>query len=68
MKFIDEYREPALIRGLLSAVAREAAGIGRTITLMEVCGSHTYAIGRFGLKKLLPANIRLYPARAARSA
>ena len=40
-------------------MAREAAGIGRTITLMEVCGSHTYAIGRYGLKKLLPDNIRL---------
>lgn len=59
MKFIDEYRDPALIRGLLSAVAREAAAIGRDISLMEVCGSHTYAIGRYGLKKLLPANIRL---------
>lgn len=59
MKFIDEYRDPALIRGLLAAVAKEASGIGRDITLMEVCGSHTYAIGRYGLKKLLPANIRL---------
>ncbi len=59
MKFIDEYRDPALIRGLLAAVAREAAGIGRSVTLMEVCGSHTYAIGRYGLKKLLPENIRL---------
>jgi len=59
MKFIDEYRDPALIKGLLAAVAREAAGIGRTVKLMEVCGSHTYAIGRYGLKKLLPENIRL---------
>lgn len=59
MKFIDEYRDPALIRALLSAVAREAAAIGRTVSLMEVCGSHTYAIGRYGLKKLLPSNIRL---------
>jgi hydrogenase expression/formation protein HypD len=26
---------------------------------MEVCGTHTMAIGRFGLRKLLPENIRL---------
>lgn len=59
MKFIDEYRSPSLIRVLLSAVAKEAALIGRKITLMEVCGTHTSAIGRFGLKMLFPTNIRL---------
>jgi len=26
---------------------------------MEVCGSHTAAIGRFGIRKLLPSRIRL---------
>jgi len=26
---------------------------------MEICGSHTHAIGRFGIRKLLPDNIRL---------
>lgn len=59
MKFIDEYRDPALVKGLLAALAKEAAGIDRQITLMEVCGSHTNAIGRYGLKKLLPVNISL---------
>ena len=31
----------------------------RTINLMEVCGTHTMAIARSGLKSLLPENIRL---------
>ena len=33
--------------------------IGRPVTLMEVCGSHTYAIGHYGIRKLLPEGIRL---------
>jgi len=31
----------------------------KPITLMEVCGSHTMAISRFGIRSLLPDNIRL---------
>lgn len=59
MKYIDEYRDPALAKELLAAIERLASRVGETITLMEVCGSHTYAIGRFGIRKLLPENIRL---------
>lgn len=32
---------------------------GRQITLMEVCGTHTTAIFRHGIRSLLPPNIRL---------
>jgi hydrogenase expression/formation protein HypD len=32
---------------------------GEQLTFMEVCGSHTMAIARSGLKSLLPKNIRL---------
>ena len=33
--------------------------IGRPVQLMEVCGTHSHAIGRFGLRQLLPDNVRL---------
>ncbi len=59
MRFIDEYREPGLVRGLLKRIGRLAARLERPVTIMEVCGSHTHAIGRFGLRGLLPENIRL---------
>jgi hydrogenase expression/formation protein HypD len=59
MKFIDEYRDPALAGRILSVIEKLAARIGRQITIMEICGSHTFAIGRFGIRKLLPENIRL---------
>jgi len=59
MKHIDEYRDPELARRLLSAIHGRAGSIGRTVTLMEVCGSHTHAISRFGLREVLPENLRL---------
>ena len=59
MKYIDEYRNPDLVRGLLDAVSILAAGIGREVSLMEICGTHTHAIGRYGIRRLLPKNLRL---------
>ena len=44
------------VQRLLSAI--EALG-DRPMTLMEVCGTHTMAIARSGLRTLLPGNIRL---------
>ena len=59
MKYIDEYRDRSLVQGLIAAIEKRARRIARGITLMEICGTHTHVIGRFGIKKLLPANIRL---------
>jgi hydrogenase expression/formation protein HypD len=59
MRYIDEYRDPLLARGLLKRIAERAARIGRPVTFMEVCGSHTQAIGRHGIRSLLPTGIRL---------
>ena len=42
------------------AACRElAAGLPRRVTIMEVCGTHTVAICRSGLRNLLPKEIRL---------
>lgn len=59
MKYIDEYRNPDLVRTLLDAALVLAAGIDREVTLMEICGTHTHAIGRYGIRRLLPKNLRL---------
>jgi len=59
MKYIDEYRDPALVQGLLAKIRKEARLLDRPVTIMEICGSHTYAIGRFGIRKMLPDNINL---------
>jgi len=59
MKYIDEYRDPALAEGLVRRIAALSRKISRPVTIMEVCGSHTSAIGRFGIRTLMPENIRL---------
>jgi hydrogenase expression/formation protein HypD len=56
VRYIDEYRDRRLVEKLVSAIDREATGEYR---FMEVCGSHTHAIRRFGLPSLLPENIKL---------
>ena len=58
MKYVDEFRDPHLITKAADEI-RRLAEPGRHYRLMEVCGGHTHAIYRFGLKDLLPANIEL---------
>ncbi len=59
MKYIDEYRDPELARGLLQLIEHRSAKLDRPVAVMEICGSHTAAIGHFGVRQLLPKNIRL---------
>lgn len=59
MKYIENYRDPELVRGLLKGVYRLAERLDRKVTIMEVCGTHTHAIGRWGLRRLMPENVRL---------
>ena len=58
MKWLDEFRDPALVKPLVRRMERAASNLGPT-TLMEVCGTHTMSIARFGLKELWPEQVRL---------
>ena len=58
MRFVDEFREPELINKTADEI-RRLTEPGRHYRLMEVCGGHTHAIYRFGLKDILPPNIEL---------
>jgi hydrogenase expression/formation protein HypD len=58
MKYVDEFRSPELIRKAAEEI-RRLADPNKHYRLMEVCGGHTHAIYRFGLKDLLPQNIEL---------
>ena len=49
MKYVDEFRDPQLITKAAEEI-RRLADPGRHYRLMEVCGGHTHAIYRFGLK------------------
>lgn len=54
---LSDFRDPALAHELLEAIARLCAG--RRINLMEVCGTHTVSIGRYGLRGAMPEGLRL---------
>jgi hydrogenase expression/formation protein HypD len=58
MKYIDEFRDGDLARGIAAAIATEAKS-EREYRLMEFCGGHTHAISRYGIADLLPANVRM---------
>lgn len=58
MKYVDEFRNPELISKTAEEI-RRLADPQRHYRIMEVCGGHTHAIYRFGLKDVLPANIDL---------
>ena len=44
--------------GLVENISRLASGKGK-LRLMEVCGTHTVAIFRAGIRQILPANVEL---------
>ena len=53
---LASFKDPALARGLISVINAYAP---EQATLMEVCGTHTVAIARNGIRDLMPAGIRL---------
>jgi hydrogenase expression/formation protein HypD len=57
MKYVDEFRDGELARGLARAIATEADP-ARDYRLMEFCGGHTHAIFRYGVQDLMPPNLR----------
>jgi hydrogenase expression/formation protein HypD len=58
VKFIDEFRDGKLARGLAAAI-RQSARDDREYHFMEFCGGHTHAISRYGVTDLLPSNVRM---------
>jgi hydrogenase expression/formation protein HypD len=58
MKYIDEFRDGRLARGLARTL-RAAVRPERRYTFMEFCGGHTQAISRYGIEGLLPTNLRM---------
>lgn len=57
MKYLDDFRSATICRRLAQEINRLAAG--KVFKIMEVCGTHTVSIRRFGLPFLLAKNIRL---------
>ena len=51
------FRDPKLARELIERI-HELVG-DRAINLMEVCGTHTVSIGRYGFRSIMPTGLKL---------
>lgn len=56
MKYIDEFRRREEAQGIIRKI-REIST--KDIGIMEICGTHTHSISRYGIREALPGNIRL---------
>jgi hydrogenase expression/formation protein HypD len=56
MRYISEFRDPALAKTLAAAIRQEAHP-DRSYHFMEFCGGHTHAIFRYGVQDLMPPNV-----------
>lgn len=56
MRFVDEYRNAALVRSTLDQVGQI---VTRPWVIMEICGGQTHAILQYGIDQLLPPEIEL---------
>lgn len=52
----SEFKNPDLAKGLVEAIHTYAPP---KATIMEVCGTHTVAIARYGIRSLMPEGIKL---------
>lgn len=58
MSLLEQFRDPKLIEGLIAEIGKETDP-ERTYRFMEVCGTHTMSIFRFGIRSVIPDNIKL---------
>jgi hydrogenase expression/formation protein HypD len=56
MKYIDEYRDERVARGLLDRIKSR---VTRPWVLMEICGGQTHTLMRFGIDEILPKGIEI---------
>ncbi|NPA79972.1 MAG: hydrogenase formation protein HypD [Thermotogae bacterium] len=56
MRYVDEYRNPALARRLVERIRRRAT---RTWRIMEICGGQTHTLIRYGIDALLEGTVDL---------
>ena len=56
MELVQAYREKDIVNRLLEELGSK---VNRPIRIMEVCGTHTMSIFRYGLRSILPGEIEL---------
>ncbi len=56
MKYLDEYRDPALARRLVQEIRRT---VTQPWVLMEICGGQTHTLVKYGIEELIGERVEL---------
>ncbi|MFO0792892.1 MAG: hydrogenase formation protein HypD [Candidatus Brocadiaceae bacterium] len=56
MNYIDEFRQKETAQGILKKIHEISR---RNVNIMEICGTHTHTISKYGIRNSLPSTIRL---------
>ena len=56
MKYLDEYRDPQIIKTLVDKIHQKAS---KSWSIMEVCGGQTHSLIKYGIDQLLEPAIKL---------
>ncbi|MCQ2752491.1 MAG: hydrogenase formation protein HypD, partial [Coriobacteriales bacterium] len=60
---LDEFKDPQKSKALIAEIQRLAASVmsktDESINIMEVCGTHTVSLARYGIRNILPPQIKL---------
>jgi len=56
VKYVTEYRDADLVKGVLDEIHRT---VTQPWVVMEICGGQTHSIVRYGIDQLLPSQIEL---------
>ena len=59
MKYIDGFRNSKAAAAITGRIAEVSKDLDGPAHIMEVCGTHTMAIARYGIREVLPDNIDL---------
>ena len=59
MKYVSEFRDPSIAKAIITRIHQLADRIEGSIRIMEVCGTHSMTVLRYGLRDVLPGNVQL---------
>jgi hydrogenase expression/formation protein HypD len=63
MKYLDEFRDPAIVDRYLQNLHQK---VTRPWSIMEICGGQTHSLVKNGILDLLPSQITMVHGRAVR--
>lgn len=59
MNYLDQFSDKGAVLALAGRIKKLVAGRCSPMTFMEICGTHTMAIYQYGIRSLLPPEVRL---------